>query len=68
MKVGDKVRFVGRESENYHPDFAQLLGQVGVIVNIREGVSGCTVVFEGFVDAVGDVEFICWDEELEVID
>jgi rRNA processing protein Gar1 len=68
MKVGDKVRFIGRETEKYHPDFAQLLGEVGVIVNVLGNVDGCYVVFEGFVDAVGDVEFLCWNEELEVID
>ena len=65
MNVGDKVRFIGRD-EKYHSDFAQLLGQIGVIVSVHP--NSCFVVFEGFVDSVGDVEFVCWDEELELVE
>ena len=69
MNVGDRVRFVGREREmgKYHIDYSQLLGQEGVVVNAYPRLNSNLVVFEGFVDSEGDVEFMCWDEELELV-
>jgi hypothetical protein len=71
LAVGQRVRFVGRkyEIEQYHPDFAQLLGEVGTVVEI--GVTFLGVKFEGFtyIDGTGADNdcFPCLDYELEAV-
>ena len=64
-KVGDKVIFVGRESElgKYHPDFAQLMHQTGTVVEL--GNLFLHVTFDGFADSTGDSIFLCLDRELK---
>lgn len=64
-KIGDKVVFVGRESElgAYHPDFSQLMYQTGTVVEL--GHTFLSVIFDGFVDSTGDNIFMCLERELE---
>ena len=67
MKIGDRVRFVGREKEigQYHADFVQLMGQTGMVVETNG--FWVEVVFEGFKDEQGGIEFACFKEELELV-
>lgn len=72
--VGDKVRFVGRASElgNYHADYVQLLGQVGVVVQVTKSILDGSVMaydvdFEDHSHGDGDHEFVCYPEELRSV-
>ncbi len=76
LKVGQKVRFVGRPQEmgKHHPDFAQLLGQIGTVMDADIGYE---VRFEGFywtgaedpyLPEVPRNWFVCWGDELEVVE
>lgn len=73
-KVGDKVRFVGRDSElgHYHADYVQLLGEVGLVVQVTKSIFDGSVMaydvdFESHSDADGVHEFVCYPEELRVV-
>ena len=82
FQVGQQVRFVGRKSEivDYHPDYAQLMGHVGVVVDVgsepTEPRFKCyDVRFEGFTwegwaehaDLGHKDWFTCFEDELEAV-
>ena len=80
--IGTKVRFKGRPQEihKYHPDFAQLIGQVGTVVSAESWapiLARCAefyeVRFDGFTYEGAEADgkqnvFTCWDDELEAVE
>ena len=62
-KVGDKVVFVGRASEQgkYHPDYQQLMYSVGTVVS--DDMFTYQVSFEGF-ELDGDNIYVCFRDEV----
>lgn len=64
-KVGDKVVFIGRagEQDKYHPEYQQLMGSIGIVTEVDEPT--CYIVgFEGFEDANGDNDYVCYENEV----
>lgn len=69
FEVGQVVRFKGRKKEQgkYHPDYVQLLGQVGTIVDISDTIPVMyDVIFSEFPDNEGFCDYPCFTDELEV--
>jgi len=71
LKVGQKVRFIGREIElgKYHRDYAQLIGQVGIISEAYADFAPYpyTVVFHEFPDSTNSREYPCRADELQAL-
>lgn len=70
LEVGQIVRFVGRASEmgKYHPDYAQLINQVGSIVEAYDvGPFEYVVIFNQFPDSEGLCDYPCRADELEAV-
>lgn len=66
--VGDKVRFVGREVEigKYHPDYAQLMYQIGTVVEVDDSsLYEYVVLFPEFLGSDGGYDYACRADELQ---
>jgi hypothetical protein len=68
-KFGDRVVFAGREIEmgKYHPDYAQLVGQIGTVIeaDMEQVNFEYVVIFSEFPDAEGDCHYVCRKDELQ---
>jgi hypothetical protein len=69
-KFGDQVVFVGREVEmgKYHPDYVQLLGQIGTVIeaDMEQVNFEYVVIFNEFPDVEGDCHYVCRKDEIQV--
>lgn len=66
-KVGDRVVFVGREIEigTYHPDYAQLMYQIGTVVEAGDPKPFEYVVIFDAAAEDGTYDYPCRADELQ---
>ena len=67
FQVGDLVVFTGREKEmgKYHPDYAQLIGHLGTVVEADDVAPfEYVVIFSEFPDSDGFCDYPCRADEL----